>query len=136
MALNSLRAQKLLFRGQNAWRDVGWKSIHHLSLKMQDKISKIRGFFFLAELSWVGRKVQTWEHEKMKWSVKIFLEWQNGRKNKNPAIEPCAFTADKSKWQCLDTDITNVTTESLNFWLIKFVGLILCKSKFIVCEIS
>ena len=32
-----------------------------------------------------------------KWSVKIFLEWQNGRQNKNPAIEPCAFTADKSK---------------------------------------
>ena len=31
------------------------------------------------------------------WSVKIFLEWQNGRKNKNPAIEPCAFTTDKSK---------------------------------------
>ena len=22
-----------------------------------------------------------------KWSLKIFLEWQNGRKNKNPAIE-------------------------------------------------
>ena len=25
-----------------------------------------------------------------KWSVKFFLEWQNGRKNKNPAICPCA----------------------------------------------
>ena len=25
---------------------------------------------------------------KTKWSVKKFLEWQNGRKNKNPAIEP------------------------------------------------
>jgi len=23
-----------------------------------------------------------------KWLAKIFLEWQNGRKNKNPAIEP------------------------------------------------
>ena len=31
-----------------------------------------------------------------KWSVKFFLEWQNGRKNKNPAIEPFAFTTDKS----------------------------------------
>ena len=30
-----------------------------------------------------------------KWSVKIFLEWQNGKKNKNPAIEPCAFSTDK-----------------------------------------
>ena len=68
--------------------------------------------------------------------MKTFLEWQNGRKNKNPAIEPCAFTTDKSKVQRLDTDIANMTTESLNFWLIKFVVLILCKSKFIVCETS
>ena len=29
----------------------------------------------------------------IKWSVKIFLEWQNGRKNKTPANEPCAFTS-------------------------------------------
>ena len=56
-----------------------------------------------------------------KWSVKIFLEWQNGRKNKNPAIEPCAFTTDKSKVQRLDTDMANMMAESLNFWLIKFV---------------
>ena len=48
-------------------------------------------------------------------SVKIFLEWQNGRENKNPAIEPCAFTTDKSKVQRLDTDIANMTAESLNF---------------------
>ena len=61
-----------------------------------------------------------------KWSVKIFLEWQNGRKNKNPAIEPFAFTT--SKVQRWDTDIANMTAESLNFWLIKFVVLILCKS--------
>ena len=38
-----------------------------------------------------------------KWSVKNFLEWQNSRKNKNPAIEPCAFTTDNSKVQRLDT---------------------------------
>ena len=48
-------------------------------------------------------------------SVKIFLEWQNGRKNKNPSIEPCAFTTDRSKVQGLDTDIANMTAESLNF---------------------
>ena len=66
----------------------------------------------------------------------MFLEWQGGRKNKNPAIEPCAFTTYKSKVQRLDTDIANMTAESLNFWLIKFVLLILCKSKFTVCEIS
>ena len=48
-----------------------------------------------------------------KWSVKIFVEWQNGRKNKYPAIEPCAFTTDKSKVQCLDTGIGNMKAESL-----------------------
>lgn len=42
-------------------------------------------------------------------------------KTKNPAIEPCAFTTDKSKVQRLDTDIATVTAESLNFWLIKFI---------------
>ena len=50
-----------------------------------------------------------------KWSVKIFLEWQNGRKNKNPAIEPCAFTTGKSKVHRLDTDLASMTTESRNF---------------------
>ena len=49
-----------------------------------------------------------------KWSVKIFLEWQNGRKNKNPTIEPCTFTTEKSKVQRLDTNIANMTvTERL-----------------------
>lgn len=58
----------------------------------------------------------------------LVFEWQekqkprkNGRENKNPAIEPCAFTTDKSKVQRLDTDIATMTAESLNFWLIKFV---------------
>ena len=72
-----------------------------------------------------------------KWSVKIFLEWQNGRKNKNPAIELLrlrAFTTDKSKVQRLDTDIANMTAESLNSCLIKFVLLILCKSECTVKE--
>ncbi|KAL9977508.1 hypothetical protein ACROYT_G014917 [Oculina patagonica] len=55
-----------------------------------------------------------------KWSLKIFREWQNGRKNRSPAIEPCAFRTDNSKVQCLDTDITSTTAESLNFWQIKF----------------
>ena len=50
-----------------------------------------------------------------KWSVVELVEWQNGRENKNPAIEPCTFTTDK------DTDIATMTAESLNFCLIKFV---------------
>ena len=44
----------------------------------------------------------------------------------------CAFTTDRSKMQRLDTDIANMMAESINYWLIKFVLLILCKSKFTV----
>ena len=61
-----------------------------------------------------------------KWSVNIFLECQNSRKNKKAAIEPCTFTTDKSKVQRLDTDIANMTAESLNFSQIKFAEK-LCK---------
>ena len=42
----------------------------------------------------------------------------------------------KSKVQRLDTDIANMMAKSLAFCLIKFVLLILCKSKFTVSEIS
>ena len=48
------------------------------------------------------------------------MEWQNGRKNNDLAIKPYTFTTNKSKVQRFDTDIANMTAESLNFWLIKF----------------
>ena len=53
--------------------------------------------------------------------LNVFVGWQNGRKDKNLAIEPCTFLSDKSLAQRLDTVIANLTAESLNFWLIKFV---------------
>lgn len=71
-----------------------------------------------------------------KWSLKIFLEWLNGRKNTDPAIELCAFTTDKSKLQLLVTTIANIAAKSLKLLLIKFVekqSLILCNSKYTVC---
>ena len=54
-------------------------------------------------------------------SWEIFLEWQNGRKDKNSAIEPCAFTTDKSKIQLLATDIASITAESLKKSCIKIM---------------
>ena len=51
----------------------------------------------------------------------FFLGWQKGRKVKSLAIEHYTFTTDKSKVQRLDTDIANLTAESLNIWLINFV---------------
>ena len=48
----------------------------------------------------------------------FFVGWQKGRKVKSLAIEHYTFTTDKSKVQRLDTDIANMTAESLNIWLI------------------
>ena len=39
----------------------------------------------------------------------------------NLAIENSPFPTDKSYVQRLDTDIANITAESLNFWKIKFI---------------
>ena len=58
---------------------------------------------------------------KMFSGLNVFVGWQNGGKDKNLAIEPCTFWSDKSPAQRLDTVIANLTAESLNFWLIKFV---------------
>ena len=54
-------------------------------------------------------------------------------KTQQSSLAPSQLT---SQVQRLDTDIANMTAESLNFWLIKFVLLILCKSKFTMSEIS
>ena len=58
---------------------------------------------------------------KMFSGLNVFVGWQNGGKGKTLAIEPCTFLSDKSLAQRLDTVIANLTAESLNFWLIKFV---------------
>ena len=50
--------------------------------------------------------------------LNVFVGWQNGRKNKNLAIEPCTFLSDKSLAQRLDTVIANLTAESLKFGLL------------------
>ena len=60
--------------------------------------------------------------------LNVFVGWQNGGKDKNLAIEPCTFLSDKSLAQHLDTVTANLTADSLNFWLIKFVEE-LCKEK-------
>ena len=56
-----------------------------------------------------------------KWSVKIWSEWQNGRRNKNPSLESIGYKANVSKVQELDTDMKEMTTNSLQFWLVRSV---------------
>ena len=55
------------------------------------------------------------------WSVKISSEWQNGRRNKNPSLESIGYKTNASKVQELDTDMREMTAESLNFWLVRSV---------------
>ena len=46
----------------------------------------------------------------------------NGRANKDASLESCSFTSlDMAKIQRLDTNIVNMSAESLNLWLAKFV---------------
>ena len=56
-----------------------------------------------------------------KWAFKIFSEWQIARVNKDPCIEQRSFKIDIDKVQTLDTNIANMSAETLNFWLTKFV---------------
>ncbi len=43
------------------------------------------------------------------------------RANKDARLESCAFSFDCQKVQNLDTNIVNMTTETLNFWLWRFI---------------
>ena len=56
-----------------------------------------------------------------KWTFNIFAQWQNARLNKEAANEEAGFDVDRDKIQSLDTNIVNMTAESLNVWLAKFV---------------
>ena len=56
-----------------------------------------------------------------KWSFNIFAQWQNARLNKHEANEEAGFDVGRDKIQSLDTNIVNMTAESLNFWFREFV---------------
>jgi len=52
-----------------------------------------------------------------KWAMKIFTEWQSTRVTKKP---------ETPKIQGLETNIIEMTAESLNFWLTKFIMEVCC----------
>ncbi len=56
-----------------------------------------------------------------RWAFNIFKEWQMTRGNKDASLESCSFSFDCQKVQNLDTNIVNMTTGSLNFWLSRFI---------------
>ena len=56
-----------------------------------------------------------------KWSMKIFSEWQATRLIKKASEEQRNFVVDISKIQDLDINVCDMTAETLNFWLTKFV---------------
>lgn len=59
--------------------------------------------------------------DSTKWALKIFHEWQMGRQNQDAKLEQCCFAFDCNKVQNLDTSITQMNGETLNFWLAKFI---------------
>ena len=56
-----------------------------------------------------------------KLSMKIFSEWQAARLNKKASDEQSNSVDDSSKIQDLDMNVCNMSAETLNFWLAKFV---------------
>ena len=53
--------------------------------------------------------------------MKLFGEWQAGRTNKKVCEEESGFAVETSQIQDLETNICDMTAESLNFRLTKFI---------------
>lgn len=58
---------------------------------------------------------------KNRWAVRIFEEWQGERGNQLVLSECNPFSLDISRVENLSTNLLNMSTESLNFWMVKFV---------------
>ena len=58
---------------------------------------------------------------KTMWSIRIFESWKNERANDNGSSEFGKFGLDVSAVKDLKTDMLNMTADTLNFWLCKFV---------------
>lgn len=57
-----------------------------------------------------------------KWSVKLFQEWQLSRIDKSPKqATSTSIPLDMSKVQQLDTPLQDMSAETLNFWLSRFI---------------
>ena len=65
--------------------------------------------------------IQKLTRDSTKRAYKMFNDWQIGRGNKDASLESCSFTLDMAKIQRLDTNIVNMSAESLNLWLEKFI---------------
>ena len=75
----------------------------------------------LEEQAFLEKSVPVSTRYVTKWSFKILVSWQSERPNKNPGLEEIGFKAEVEKIQSLETNFVNMTAESLNFWLTKFV---------------
>lgn len=60
-------------------------------------------------------------HSVNKWAMKIFGEWQVGRRNKKACEEESQFAMETSQIQDLETNICDAAAESLNFWLTNLI---------------
>ena len=78
---------------------------------------------YLEEQSWLKETIPQNTRNTTKWSVKIFEEWQRFRSNKvvrNESISfPCSNIEDIEN---LTVNLTDMSPNTLNFWMTKFVG--------------
>ena len=57
-----------------------------------------------------------------KWAYKIFGEWQSSRRNKDANFDERRLEFEVDSIQSLETNIVEMSAESMNFWLTKFVA--------------
>ena len=69
----------------------------------------------------LGKSVPKSTRYVTKWSFNTFAQSQNARPNKEAENEEVGLHVERDKIQSLATNIVNMTAESLNFWLTKFV---------------
>ena len=96
------------------------------------------------ESSWLEETVPKNTRYNTKWAVKIFDEWQKSRGNKVAKNESFGFECKRlDSLQDLTVDVHDMSAESLNIWLTKFVGEVVNRERYpprtlymIICGIN
>ncbi len=81
------------------------------------------------EVSWLQETIPKITRYNTKWAMKILEDWQRSRANKVAKKESFGFECKRSEYiQDLTVNIHDMSAESLNIWLTKFVGEVVNRS--------
>lgn len=73
---------------------------------------------FLQAEKYCKKRKRCWKMSyQSQWATKTFVDWQLTRMNKKDSEEPSSSVRDTPQIQNLETNILDMTVESLHFWL-------------------